>query len=328
MPPRPRKVRPNANAAAERLELEVATPAMLDMPPPPMPTEDTDGMLPSVWVAPKILPEHTHPACIGFAPTTTGHVRSDPEKIHPAFAGSAWRRTPYVVSQDPRSYHPSCFGYYESTRGEHQALPLEYDPALCTPVFAHPGLRLVPAMPEQLVVADRVIPPVHVASPGGLYLHEKVWPTLQRGMECMLKALKHKIAAAQRKSGRSVGLESVDFDPVKWLAQYLRWYNPNVPLKFSRESAACKIQSVFRGHRVRTHAKRLREARRKAEAAAEEARLRHRAATLIQAAYRGHRVRVYLAMGKRLDGITGGRGPASGAASAVPPDAPLAIFVS
>eukprot|EP00047_Mylnosiga_fluctuans_P008998 m.9592 g.9592 ORF g.9592 m.9592 type:complete len:84 (+) comp2430_c0_seq1:818-1069(+) len=74
---------------------------------------------------------------------------------------------------------------------------------------------------------------------------------------------------------------------------------------------------------VRVQAQRLREARRKIEAAAAEVRRRNEAATTIQAAYRGHRVRVYLAMGKRLDGLPvvdrRGKGGING---------PMTIFVS
>ncbi len=59
-----------------------------------------------------------------------------------------------------------------------------------------------------------------------------------------------------------------DFDPITWLAYFLkrslgcvssltRRYNPHTPPRFTREGAATKIQSYFRGHRVRLQVRAL-----------------------------------------------------------------------
>lgn len=291
MPPRQRR-RP-----AERVEEPVeqpSTPVVVER------TEDSEVVLPA-WVPPKIQPEIVHPAWIGYQKTHSGIVLIQPHLVHPAFAGIAFVKAPPIVSSDPRSHHPAAFGFYEAARNDGVDA---FDPALVSPIFAHSALRPIPPPYVEEQLAARTIPPIAIHSEAGEYLQAQVWLTLNRALECMLAAMKKSVPRDQRTGMTMEKLLAANpkFNATRWIAQYLKAYNPNRPPRFSRNSAAIVIQAGFRGHLVRKEVRRLREIHRKAEAAAELVRRRNRAATLIQACYRGHRVRVYLAMGRRLDG--------------------------
>lgn len=164
-----------------------------------------------------------------------------------------------------------------------------------------------------------------------------MWPTLETGLEKVLNAIKYYIpdeikaqypqpadslaplsplptpaevlAAGGRPAlNRSEAVWRVEhpehakgFDPLLWLATYLRRYNPNTPSKFTPHSAARRIQSVYRGFLGRQKVRRLRADLAATAAAIELERRRNKAATLIQATYRGNVARASLALGRTDD---------------------------
>jgi len=267
----------------------------------------------------KVSVEHTHPACLGHVPGQNGQLLWNPAKVSAVCLGSIWERKVPALWKDSRSAHPSTFGYHEDPAPGNAIDPAAYNPAMVSPIFA--GAAMTENKPARTPAELRGLLPAQSSSAEGKYLDEQVWPTLELGLEKLLNAIKYHVpkdvvgsypggwngADVQRVTKPR---HAVDFDPLEWLATYLAWYNPNVPSKWTPETAATKVQSAYRGYRGRVRVNRLKEVIRLARAAADLAQLQNESATKIQALYRGHSVRLNLALGHALssyDGFTAGR---------------------
>eukprot|EP00051_Salpingoeca_urceolata_P029386 m.489775 g.489775 ORF g.489775 m.489775 type:complete len:239 (+) comp27076_c0_seq1:254-970(+) len=162
-----------------------------------------------------------------------------------------------------------------------------------------------PRAPTPPTLPSRSFLPATSQSHAGLYLEQNVWPVLLPALEKLFVALRKRVPLETRQAYADPSMRRIvcpedaqGFDPVDWLATYLKRYNPNVPAKYNEQDAAIKIQATARGHRDRqlVRAKRTQLAHERAVRL--ESERRHAAATAIQAAFRGHCLRVSLALGK------------------------------
>lgn len=168
--------------------------------------------------------------------------------------------------------------------------------------------EFVPKDPEP----PRLNSPIVPTSTEAKYLEEKVWPTLEPAMERLLNALKYHMdpkdidifeGGWNDDSIHRVSRPELaqNFDPIAWLAQYLEWHNPNVPSRFTEDSAAIMIQCAVRKFKAKQELVRLKAEFAARKAAVDLERLRNKSATIIQACYRGHCVRLTLRLGRFED---------------------------
>eukprot|EP00730_Choanoeca_flexa_P017595 TRINITY_DN8493_c0_g1_i6.p1 TRINITY_DN8493_c0_g1~~TRINITY_DN8493_c0_g1_i6.p1 ORF type:complete len:177 (+),score=25.49 TRINITY_DN8493_c0_g1_i6:333-863(+) len=141
----------------------------------------------------------------------------------------------------------------------------------------------------------------------GKYLDKEVWPTLQPALVKLLEAIKWNIPKHIRQQyqdptmRRTLHPEHADFNPVHWLATFLKEHNPNKPSRLSPDQAAVVLQTAVRGRNARRRVADMRTARENKIAQDIEDARRHAAAVKVQAAYRGHSVRLALSMGRLTD---------------------------
>lgn len=218
-----------------------------------------------------------------------------------------WEPAPPWVCTDSRVQHPASFMHHEDLTPGQAMDPAQMDVSMISPIFAGVALAKNPSPKARL--AQRAQQPLVSASDQGKYLDENVWPTLELALEKLQGALKYHIPrdVLDAYEGGRQGHETQrvsfpghaeEFDPLSWLSRYLRWYNPNVPSKWTRETAAIQIQRVFRGFLGRKEARMIRMARHVQRLAEERLALENKSATAIQAAYRGHSVRLFLRLGE------------------------------
>eukprot|EP01147_Barroeca_monosierra_P010826 gene10826-2904_t len=176
----------------------------------------------------------------------------------------------------------------------------ENDPDACIPGVPVPP----PPLPRTKPVSDRLFTSLETISDEGLFLKERLWPTLELALEKLILAIKYNIPQEIRKQYQDPNMaftrhpeHAVNFDPIQWLATFLKRHNPYNPPSLSREGAAQLIQAAFRGSRARKEYTIQREEARRRKEEQELANRREAAATKIQAVYRGHSVRLDLASG-------------------------------
>lgn len=200
------------------------------------------------------LPEHMHPAVLGYTTSRTGRVYVDVAKIHPAMVGAIW--VPEGGQDEPVQQAP---------------LPL------------------------------RDLRPFEVISSEGKFLEKEVWPTLEPALHKLFTALQFQLPSRKHMSpfDRITDPEEArGFNPIQWLASYLKRNNPNAPGGMSLERAATLIQAAWRAFLARRVVTRMREQAAHARVLGEDEAKRVRAATKIQAVFRGHSVRIALEVGQ------------------------------
>eukprot|EP00045_Choanoeca_perplexa_P000274 m.13624 g.13624 ORF g.13624 m.13624 type:complete len:217 (-) comp10191_c0_seq2:128-778(-) len=206
-------------------------------------------------------------------------------------------------------------------RSKSSVAPAEVAPMLDEPVEAEPLpdenstpvdpdtlIDGVPDVPEQLPrpapIAKRSHKPLSVCSEEGKYLDQAVWPVVQPALVKLLEAIKWNIPKEVRQQyqdpsmKRTLHPEHAQFDPINWLATFLKEHNPNKPPRLSPDEAATVLQTHLRALRARQDVQSRREAKQQASAEAIESRRQNAAAVKVQAMYRGHSVRLALSMGR------------------------------
>lgn len=283
-------------------------------PEPEAPPEPEEVLAPAEYRPPMPSVEIIHPAVLGYKKGLTGKMLWDPTLISPVCLGSIWEPAPPWVCTDSRVQHPASFMHHEDLTPGQAMDPAQMDVSMISPIFAGVALAKNPSPKARL--AQRAQQPLVSASDQGKYLDENVWPTLELALEKLQGALKYHIPrdVLDAYEGGRQGHETQrvsfpghaeEFDPLSWLSRYLRWYNPNVPSRWTRETAAIQIQRVFRGFLGRKEARMIRMARHVQRLAEERLALENKSATTIQAAYRGHSVRLFLRLGRTEDLILG-----------------------
>ncbi|EGD74056.1 hypothetical protein PTSG_05748 [Salpingoeca rosetta] len=178
-------------------------------------------------------------------------------------------------------------------------------------VFVDPDTEIpgVPPPPEQLPrtlpASARLFTILQPTSDEGVYLKEKLWPTLELALDKLILAIKYHIPRDIRQQYEDPSMaftkhpeHAVNFNPIDWLGTFLKRHNPYNPPALTHDQAAARIQAAFRGSQVRKMYKVLREEARRKKEEEDLARRREAAALRIQAAYRGHSVRLELATGR------------------------------
>eukprot|EP00056_Hartaetosiga_gracilis_P003639 m.65592 g.65592 ORF g.65592 m.65592 type:complete len:235 (-) comp11530_c0_seq1:926-1630(-) len=166
----------------------------------------------------------------------------------------------------------------------------------------------VPDVPTQLPrpkpASSRPFSTLKANSEEGKYYEENILPTLDLALNKLILAIKYNIPKDIRSQYQDPSMvrtnhpeHAIGFDPINWLATFLKRYNPNVPPKLSSEEAARIIQSGFRGARARSAYRKMTKAKRDKEEAEEIANRREKAALKIQSVFRGHSVRLAMETG-------------------------------
>lgn len=202
---------------------------------------------------------------------------------------------------DPQFFHPATIGYSVSSDGLVRWNPTKINLALAGKPWCKKTDNNSTDVPEKQFM------PVQSTTLQSKFLEESVWPTLLPALEKLQIAIKYAIPRNVRDKYDDPSMkriqhpeDAVGFNPVLWLANYLKRYNPNVPPKFTKDQAVIYLQTRIRAYIARKKVRQL-----KAQAAAIRAQqdhelARYRAAVTIQAFTRGRAVRQAIKLG-RLD---------------------------